>query len=99
MTPETDYRMQICNIVSEMLDNPDEYGIYGTTRAYDKLESLVSQARAEALNKSALKLIATQFYFWWAHQPGTNTYQGFDAWWEAEGERFVENLRALKEQQ
>jgi len=34
-------RKEICDIISEMLDNPDESGIYSTTRAYDKLEYLI----------------------------------------------------------
>jgi hypothetical protein len=36
-----DVRGEVCKIISEMLDNPDEYGIYPTTRCYDKLESFI----------------------------------------------------------
>ena len=42
-------RTAICEIVSEMLDNPDEYGIFPTTVAYEKLEALVNAARFEAI--------------------------------------------------
>jgi hypothetical protein len=42
-------RAAICEIISEMLDNPRECEIYQTTRAYDKLEALVHGARIEAL--------------------------------------------------
>lgn len=42
-------RAAICKIVSEMLDAPDELGIFPTTTAYDKLEALVDAARAEAI--------------------------------------------------
>ena len=40
-------RAVICEIISEMLDNPDENGIYPTTIAYNKLEDLVKEARLE----------------------------------------------------
>lgn len=42
-------RTEICNIMSEMLDNTDSSGIYQTKIAYDKLEDLVEKARIEAM--------------------------------------------------
>jgi hypothetical protein len=42
-------RAEICKIISEMLDNPDEIGIYQTTKAYDQLTALVHSARVEAI--------------------------------------------------
>lgn len=42
-------RAEICEIISEMLDNPNESGIYGTGLAYDRLEALVSRERMQAL--------------------------------------------------
>lgn len=42
-------RQVICDIISEMLDNPDKYGIYPTTIAYDKLEKYVSDERTAAV--------------------------------------------------
>ena len=42
-------RTEICNIMSEMLDNPDEHGIYPTTKAYDALEKYIEGIRAEAI--------------------------------------------------
>jgi len=42
-------RSKICEIISEMLDNPDESGIYPTTAAYNKLEQLISDVRSEAV--------------------------------------------------
>jgi len=49
------YRPQICDIISEMLDNPNENGIYGTTVAYKKLDDLIDQAlstyKAELLER------------------------------------------------
>lgn len=42
-------RTAIFKIVSEMLDNPGECGIFPTTVAYDKLEALVQAARVEAI--------------------------------------------------
>lgn len=48
-----DIRKEVCNIISEMLDNPGECEIYPTTRAYDKLESFIraelARARREAI--------------------------------------------------
>jgi hypothetical protein len=38
------YRGQICKIISEMLDNPDDCGIYPTTKCFNQLEELISQA-------------------------------------------------------
>ena len=37
-------RAEICKIVSEMLDNPDDCGIVETGKAYNALEKLVSDA-------------------------------------------------------
>ena len=42
-------RTAICNVMSELLDNPDESGIYPTTKAYDALEAIVEGARVEAI--------------------------------------------------
>ena len=42
-------RAAICEIISEMLDSPDEQGMYPTTIAYKKLEALVHRARIEAI--------------------------------------------------
>jgi len=33
-------------------------------------------------SKEAAQTIATDFHFWWMAQPGSNTMQGFDDWWE-----------------
>ena len=38
-------RNKICEIISEMLDNPDKYEIYPTTVAYDKLEKYIESER------------------------------------------------------
>ena len=49
-------RAVICEIISEMLDNPDEHGTYPTTRAFDKLEEYIKFIRTvevpEILNKT-----------------------------------------------
>ena len=41
-------RTEICNIISEMLDNPDKHGIFPTSTAYTRLEHLIERARIEA---------------------------------------------------
>lgn len=38
--------------------------------------------RLQNETKRAIKKIATDFFYWWYNQPGTNTQQGFDEWWE-----------------
>ena len=45
-------RTAICNIISEMLDNPGECEIYPTSRAYDALEKYIEGVRIEALGWS-----------------------------------------------
>ena len=45
----TEIRKKICDIISRMLDNPDESGIYPTTIAYDELEKLIVEKQTEAL--------------------------------------------------
>ncbi len=42
-------RVEICNIISEMLDNPDESGIYSTSTAYTRLEHYCEKVRVEAI--------------------------------------------------
>ena len=45
----TQDRSDICDIISEMLDNPDKHGIYQTTIAYNKLEDLMRDIRKETI--------------------------------------------------
>jgi hypothetical protein len=42
-------RTEIVKIISEMLDNPDESGIYPTSTAYTRLEHYCEKVRHEAL--------------------------------------------------
>ena len=42
-------RKAICEIISRMLDNPDNHGIYPTSTAYATLEHYIEGVRAEAL--------------------------------------------------
>lgn len=42
-------RKEICKIISEMLDNPDENGIYPTGIAYTRLERYVTGERNKAI--------------------------------------------------
>ena len=42
-------RIAICKIISEMLDNPDKYGIYPTSTAYSKLELYIEGERMQAI--------------------------------------------------
>jgi hypothetical protein len=48
MSAQAPYKVdQIVKIMSEMLDNPDKYGIYPTTKAYKELELLCLEAFEE----------------------------------------------------
>lgn len=42
-------RRNVCDVISEMLDNPNEHGIYPTSLAYARLISLIQDARIEAI--------------------------------------------------
>ncbi len=42
-------RATICNIISEMLNNANKYGIYPTTNAYEALEKYIEGVRVEAI--------------------------------------------------
>lgn len=42
-------RTEICKIISKMLDNPSDIGIYLTTEAYNSLEQYIEGVRAEAI--------------------------------------------------
>ena len=45
----SDDRMKICEIISDMLDGPDDVGIYPTSTAYTRLERYIEEVRMEAL--------------------------------------------------
>lgn len=47
MNRKIDDREMICTIISEMLNNPNECGIYPTTKCYDALEDYIAGIRAE----------------------------------------------------
>jgi len=42
-------RTAICNIISDMLDKPDDCDIYPTSTAYTRLEHYIEGVRAEAI--------------------------------------------------
>ena len=42
-------RIKICDIISDMLDNPDEDGIYPTSTAYRRLELYIESIRLGAV--------------------------------------------------
>lgn len=49
MSKQKEDRATICEIISEMLDNPDENEIYPTTKSYDRLEEYVKSVRTQAV--------------------------------------------------
>lgn len=40
-------RSKICDLMSEMLNNPDEYGIYPTSRFMSKMETFILSEKNE----------------------------------------------------
>ena len=42
-------RIEICKIMSEMLDNPNDVGIYPTSDAYNALETYIESVRMKAI--------------------------------------------------
>ncbi len=42
-------RSAVCKIISDMLDNPDEVGIYGTGKCFDRLILYIESERAQAI--------------------------------------------------
>ena len=40
-------RGKICELMSEMLDNPDEHGIYPTSKFMSKMEDFILEEKAE----------------------------------------------------
>lgn len=47
----------------------------------EMLANILEQVPPEE-KKDTAKDIAVKFYYWWHNQPGTNTEQGFEAWWK-----------------
>jgi len=43
------FRSEICKLMSEMLDNPDKYGIYPTAKFMSRMEDFVLKIRHETL--------------------------------------------------
>ena len=48
-------RIEICKIISDMLDNPDKHGIYPTSTAYARLEHYIEGVREEAIGQNGCR--------------------------------------------
>lgn len=53
-----DHRQEVYEAISEMLDNPDECGIYPTTKCYDRLEVYCNALSTEVTNLRAVLQVA-----------------------------------------
>ena len=93
----TDHRAIVCKIISEMLDNPDDYGIYPTTICYDKLEEYIQSecAKHEKVIERLIHYLERSPECHWdsgeecPHIKDDN-YTCADCWWEwayEEGEK------------
>lgn len=50
-----------------------------TVEEYDQLQK---EWITRTMSREAAQKMATDFYYWWHNQPGTNTQQGFEEWWK-----------------
>ena len=65
------------NIISRMLDNPDEYGIYPTTKCFNELDELYERIQSEAIAEYE----AAQWLLYPENEPDLNTeYWVHDVW-------------------
>lgn len=48
------------------------------------LNLTVDGESAEQRHERLCRELATDFFYWWYNQPGTNTVQGFEAWKKTE---------------
>jgi len=49
-------RIAICDIISWMLDNPDEHSIYPTSTAFTRLEYYIAKVRADAIEATHINI-------------------------------------------
>lgn len=52
-------RTKICKIISKMLDNPDEHGLYPTGTAYTELELYIIKERIMAIGCTMANLFSS----------------------------------------
>lgn len=62
---------------------------YGTTEMANYKIQLLFESYLESQLKEErgkrLKKICIKFFYWWYNQPGNDTEQGFDKWWNEIG--------------
>ena len=56
-SPSSDLRGMIVHFTSEMLDNPNDYGIYPTTNFYNDLEEAILDWHNKLIRTEKLKLL------------------------------------------
>jgi len=57
---KTEFIIERTKIISEMLDNPDSYGIYGTTKCYARLDDLFDILSNTGEEPSVVQLLAKE---------------------------------------
>ena len=68
------------NVISKLRRDIAQTG--SVTLNIDEFNQLQKEWILRTLDKKASKALATDFYYWWHNQEGTNTQQGFDEYWE-----------------
>jgi len=51
---------------------------------------------AAAPDKAAFEKVAVEFFYWWHNQPGNNTAEGFNKWWESREAQAPSDLTQTK---
>jgi len=59
-----------------------EVGCEGSAWARLSRQAITNPDQFVGADKLIHKQIACDFFRWWYNQPGSNTEQGFDDWWE-----------------
>ena len=68
------------NMISQLRRQVAEVGT--ATLGVPEFNQLQAEWINRSMDKDTAKKMATDFFRWWYNQPGTNTDQGFDEWWE-----------------
>lgn len=80
------------NMISKLRRQVTETG--EATISVRQFNQLQAEWIKRSMDKDIAKAMATEFFRWWYNQPGSNTDQGFDEWWD----QFAETQNADKAQ-
>ncbi len=73
------------NMISQLrrkLTSGNSIPVERTTITAEEFDQLQAEWIQRCMDKDSAKKMATDFFYWWYNQPGTNTQDGFDTWWK-----------------